>query len=112
MGVGDHGSTTGAEDGSVLQVQADPVPVVDPIRDEASEAPLELLAGAGNAQRAGPDPPRRRAGVLVRRRHEPRPELGLHGARQHARVHVERDLQAYIHIYTYYIHELANYFIL
>jgi hypothetical protein len=28
-------------------------------------------------------------------------------------VHVERDLQAYIHIYIYtYIHELANYFIL
>ena len=92
--VGDHGSTTAAaEDGPVLQVQADPVPVVDPVRHEAGEAPLELLGGARNTQRAVPDPPRRRAGVLVRRRHEPRPELGLHGARQHARVHVERHLQ-------------------
>lgn len=92
MGAGDRGSTA-AEDGSVLQVQADPVPVVDPVRHEAGEAPLEVLGGAGNTHRAVPDPPRRRAGVLLRRRHEPRPELGLHGARQHARVHVERDLQ-------------------
>lgn len=82
----------GPGDSPVLQVQADPVPVVHPVRDEAGEAPLQLLGGAGHAQRAVPDPLRRRARVLVRRRHEPRPELGLHGARQHARVHVEGNL--------------------
>jgi hypothetical protein len=80
------------KDGPVPQMQADPVPVVDAVRQDAGDAPLRPLGGAGHAYRAAPDPPHRRARVLLRRRHEPRPELGLDGARQHARVHVERDL--------------------
>ena len=92
----------------MLQVQADPVPVVGPVGDESGEAPLELLGDAGHAQRAAPDPPRRRARVLVRRRHEPRPELRLHGARQHARVHVERNLVLDVDSFALVLHVKAS----
>lgn len=60
---------------------------------DGGEAPQELVAQVGRAERAVPDPPHRRARVGVGCRNEGREALGFREARRHRGFHEERGLQ-------------------
>ena len=68
-------------------------PVVRGVRQDAGEAPQELVADGGGAERAVPDPAHRRAGVGVRRGDERREPVVQHGAGHQPGLHEERGLQ-------------------
>ena len=58
-----HRRPLSLEQRSEPQVLAQAEPVVRGVRQDAGEAPQELVADGGGAERAVPDPVHRRAGV-------------------------------------------------
>lgn len=90
------------EDGPLAQVLTQALRVEEPVRHDAAEAPLEPVAQVGHAERAVPDPARRRPRVRVRRRHDqPRQRASLaafRGSRRHLRLHEQRDLQLLVEL--------------
>ena len=75
------------------QVLTKAEPVVRGVRQDSGEAPQELVADGGCAERAVPDPAHRRAGVGVRRGDERREPAVQHRARHQPGRHEERGLQ-------------------
>lgn len=81
------------EERPLPEVLAEAELVMNAVRHDGGEAPLDPVPGVGYAERAVPDPAHGRVRVRVGRGHKWREALGLGDARRHLGVNEQRGLQ-------------------